>query len=133
MKKIAIALATATALLAAPAVSAKPKLTGEQKLAKILKGREAGEPVSCIDLNRARNTRIIDKTAIVYDAGSVIYVNRPANAKHLDDDDILVTRLHSNRLCNVDIVHTKDRTMFFPTGFVSLEKFVPYRKIAKAD
>ena len=128
MKRVAIALSTAAALLVAPAVQAKPKLTGEEKLAKILEGREAGEPVNCITLTSIRNTRVIDKTAIVYDAGSVIYVNRPSNADQLDDDDVMITKPHSNQLCNVDIVRTADRSNFFPTGFVSLEKFVPYRK-----
>lgn len=133
MQKFVIALVAATGLLAAPAVSAKSRMSGEEKLAKLLEGREAGEPVNCISLNRARSTRIIDRTAIVYDAGSTIYVNRPYNARHLDDDDVLVTQLHSTQLCNVDIVHTVDRSARFTTGFVSLDQFVPYRKIARAD
>ena len=40
MKKAAIALLTATALLAGPAVQAKQRMTGEEKLAKLLEGRE---------------------------------------------------------------------------------------------
>ena len=51
MRKIAIALASTAALLAGPALSARERLTGEQELAKMLEGRVAGEPVSCIPLN----------------------------------------------------------------------------------
>ncbi len=133
MRKIAIAVATAAALLSAPAVYAKQKMTGEEKLAKILEGREAGEPVDCISMHRTRNARIIDKTAIVYDAGRVIYVNRPTNPRQLDDDDIMVTKLHTSQLCSVDVVRLRDRSSFFPSGFVGLEKFVPYRKVAVND
>lgn len=133
MKNIAIAAATALALLGAPAVQAKAKLSGEEKLAKILEGREAGEPVNCISLHSARNSQIIDKTAIVFDAGSVIYVNRPHNAEQLDDNDVLFHKTSLSRLCNVDIVTTHDNSQFFQTGSVSLGEFVPYRRIAKAD
>lgn len=128
MQKLAIALITATALLAAPAVQAKPKQTGEEKLAKILEGREAGKPVDCIPLSQTSSSRIIDKTAIVYDAGSVIYVNRPSNADSLDDDDIMVTELHTGQLCRLDTVKLHDRTSHMFSGFVGLNQFVPYRK-----
>ena len=75
MKKIFLALA-ATAMLATPAV-ASPRLHGEAQLAKMLEGRTPGKPVDCIDLSRVRSSQIIDRTAIVYDAGGTLYVNRP--------------------------------------------------------
>ena len=133
MRRFAFALATA-ALLSGPALQAKaPKLTGEEKLAKLLEGREAGEPVSCISTHNTRDARIIDKTAIVYDTGRVIYVNRPNGARSLDDDDIMVTRLHGSQLCRLDTVQMRDRSSFFYSGFVGLEDFVPYRKVALRD
>lgn len=133
MKKAAIAFLTAGALLAGPAVQAKPKLTGEEKLAKMLEGRVAGEPVDCISLHQTRNARIIDKTAIVYDSGSTIYVNRPVNADKLDDNDVMVTKLHTSQLCSIDTVHLHDRTGHWWSGFVGLDQFVPYRKVAVND
>ncbi len=69
MRKIALLIAATGALLAGPALQAKERLTGEQELAKLLEGREAGEPVSCIPLHRTSTSRIIDKTAIVYEFG----------------------------------------------------------------
>ncbi|MDG2002924.1 MAG: hypothetical protein P8J20_06280 [Novosphingobium sp.] len=133
MKKAAIALLTATALLAGPAVQAKQRMTGEEKLAKLLEGREAGEPVDCISFSRARDSRIIDKTAIVYGSGRTIYVNRPVNAEDLDDGDVMVTRTSLSRLCKLETVRLHDSSQFFFTGFVGLEKFVPYRKIAQKN
>ena len=67
----------------------RDKLTGEQQLAKLLDGREAGKPVDCIPLFTGDNqTTVIDKTAIVYGWGSVIYVNRPTNADSLNSGQI---------------------------------------------
>lgn len=138
MRKIAFALAAPIALgatlLSGPALQARaPKLTGEEKLAKLLEGRVAGEPVSCISLFDSRDTKVIDRTAIVYDAGRTIYVNRPRDARSLDSDDIMVTKPTGSQLCRMDIVQMRDRTSFFYSGFVGLEDFVPYRKVASRD
>jgi hypothetical protein len=134
MRKIALAIAATAALLSGPAIQAKaPRLTGEEKLAKLLEGRVAGQPVSCISLMNTRDTRIIDKTAIVYDTGRVIYVNRPRYPSSLDSDDIMVTRPTGSQLCRLDVVQMRDRSTFFYSGFVGLEDFVPYRKVALRD
>jgi len=119
----------ALAVLAAPALSARERLTPDQELAKIVKDRVAGKPVNCINMTQIRSTTIIDKTAIVYDMGGTIYVNRPAYPQSLDDDDILVTKTWGSQLCNVDIVQLASRTggMWW-RGFVGLGDFVPYTK-----
>ncbi len=131
MRKIAIALAATAALFGTAVLDAKPKLTPQQELDKLLEGRVAGKPVSCISSFDTRDMRVLDKTAIVYGWGNVIYVNRPQNVQDLDDDDIMVTRTSGSNLCNLDIVHTIDRGGHFPTGFVSLGEFVPYRRAPK--
>lgn len=130
MRKSALVLAAiaAVATVAAPA-SARTKLTGEQELAKLIDGRVAGKPASCISTFNNGSLRVLDGTAVVYDAGRTIWVNRPDNARSLDDDDIMVTHnTMGGRLCRLDIVRTIDRTGYFPTGFISLGDFVPYRK-----
>jgi hypothetical protein len=136
MRKIALALATgsliATGLIAGPA-AAKPKLSGEEQLAKVLEGRVAGEPVDCISLMDTREQRVIDKTAIVYGQGGTIYVNRPRNASDLDRDDVMVSDIRGSQLCSVDVVRMHDRSNFFYTGFVGLDRFVPYRRVARAN
>ena len=132
--KIAFAFTAAIAALtmASPAISAgsaKQKLTPEQSLEKRLKGWVAGEPVDCIYLPMVRNTTIYDKTAILYDSGSTIYVNRPkSGASSLDDDDVMVTTPTGSQLCSIDIVRLQDRTSGMFGGTVGLGKFVPYRK-----
>lgn len=136
MRKIAIAFAAAAALSGAVGLEAKPRQTPQERLDKLIEGREAGKPVNCISHWDTRDMQVLDKTAIVYGWGNVIYVNRPINADSLDDDEILVTRTSGSQLCDLDIVHTVDRSGHFTTGFVSLGEFVPYRrvkKVAQAD
>ena len=122
---------TALALLAAgTAAQAREPVDREAELARALRGRVAGEPVDCIDLYRVRQSRVITDTAILYDAGSIIYVNRPRNgAEELNQWDTLVTRTPSTRLCSIDTVDVVDLTTRALTGVVFLGEFVPYRRV----
>ncbi|MEI9850976.1 MAG: hypothetical protein WDN24_09110 [Sphingomonas sp.] len=125
------ALIAALALLALPgAVAAqdRTKPTGEERLAKLLEGRVAAAPVSCINLRALRSSEVIEGTAIVYSSGgSRVYVNRPrGSAADLRDDNILVTRTNGSQLCNTDVVDLRDRFTMQPEGFVLLGDFVPY-------
>ncbi len=132
MRKLALVIAATAALVTGPALQAREKLTPEQRLDKLIAGRVAGKPTSCISTFDTRDMTILDKTALVYDAGTVIWVNRPDNARDLDDDDILVTHTFGSQLCRLDIVRTVDRSGGFQTGFVALGDFVPYRKVKTA-
>lgn len=127
---VAALAALATGLVASPVLAAKPKLTGEAKLSKMLEGRQPGKPVNCLPLGQSQDVRIIDKTALVYRFGNTLYVNRPTNPDSLDSDDILVTRTSLSSLCRLDTVQLRDRTSFFYSGFVGLQDFVPYKKVA---
>ena len=133
MRKIALAIVTGAALLAAPAIQAKPKLTPQQQLDKLLAGRVAGKPVHCIPNFDAREMQVLDKTAIVYGHGDTIWVNIPRNVADLDDDEIQVIHSNGSQLCSLDMVRTVDRGGHFPTGFISLGEFVPYKKSAKTN
>jgi hypothetical protein len=128
MRKL-VPLIAASLVFGAAVAQAKPR-DGEADLARALRGRVAGEPVSCIDLHRIRSSRVIRGTAILYDAGSVIYVNRPrSGAEELNGFDTLVTRTPSTQLCSVDVVHTVDLRSDTFTGSVFLDEFVPYRRV----
>ena len=130
--KLGLVAATGVLLLAGSVAEARPRLTGEQQLAKLLDGRVAGEPVNCITMPNIQSSTVIDKTAIVYGSGSTLYVQRPkTGADSLDSNDILVTQLTSSQLCSIDTVQLRDRNGYFWRGFVGLDKFVPYTKPAK--
>lgn len=125
LSTIAAATAAGAVLLSAPAFA---KATGEERLAKMLEGREAGEPVSCITMYDSHNLRVIDKTALVYKTGGTIYVNRPHDPKSLDSHDVLVIKRTGSQLCRQDIINTADQTTGMYSGAVFLGDFVPYKK-----
>ena len=131
MRALAIALAATALVAGGAAVEAKPRLTPEQRLEKLLEGREAGKPTSCISQADTRDLEVLDGVALVYRSGSTLYVNRPKNPKDIDSDDILVIRPSGSQLCRLDLVQTVDRMSHMPTGFINLGEFVPYRRVAK--
>ena len=97
-KPIAAVLIATSVFSLSVAADAKPRLAPEAKLAKMLDGRVAGEPQNCIYLPTIRSTRIIDKTAIIYDAGRTLWVNRPrSGAESLNDDDILLHQVRGDQ------------------------------------
>jgi hypothetical protein len=127
MRKILLSLAAA-ATLAAPA-AASPRLHGEAQLAKMLEGRTAGAPVDCIDLSRVYSSTVIDRTAIVYESGRTLYVNRPrGGAEALDSGDTMVLKPFDHRLCSVDTVQMYEMGARFFKGSVFLGDFVPYTR-----
>ena len=131
MRKAATVIGSALLMLATAASAAptKSEIKAEADLAKLLEGRVAGKPVSCINLRDIRTSRIFPGTAIMYQVGSTYYVNRPQSASFLRRDDILITDTHSSQLCSIDIVRLMDSTSRFPTGSVGLGEFVPYKKV----
>lgn len=128
MRLIAALTASALLLIATgPAVAGPPR--EEARLAKLLKDRVAGAPVDCIYLPLVRSSQIYSGTAIVYDAGRTIYVNRPeSGARYMYNSDVMVTEPLYPHLCKVDIVRLRDNGTFFDHGFVGLGDFVPYTK-----
>lgn len=130
---IRLAATMSIGVLAVATVATAERLSPDEQLAKAIEGRVAGTPVKCIRLRDIRSTRIIDRTAIIYDTlGPTIYVNRPtAGAAFLHDDSILVTDTHSSELCSIDIVKLMDPGSKMPTGSVGLGEFVPYSKPKK--
>ena len=134
MKMTLLTLAAAAAALAPAQARSPDPAKGERQLAQTLEGRVAGEPVDCIDLHRVRSSRIINRTAIVYDSGGTLYVNRPrSGAESLKDWDIMVTRPFGSRLCRVDTVQMVSPGSHMLSGIVFLGDFVPYKRTERAS
>ena len=124
-----VSLLIGSVLLAAAPAGAAPRLDPEQRLARAIEGRVAGEPVNCLNLRNIRSSQIIDRTAIIYDVGGTLYVNRPrSGAESLDQWDVLVTRPFGSQLCSIDVVQLYDTAARMQTGLVFLGDFVPYRR-----
>jgi hypothetical protein len=120
----------ADAAAAPDEAAAAPATKGEQRLAKLLKGRVAGEPVDCIRTFPRDRMQTIDKTAYVYGSGNTIYVQRTRSPESIDDSDALVlNRFNPTTLCRVDIATTIDPVTGIFTGAVFFEDFVPYTRV----
>ena len=131
IKRFALATAALT-LLAGPAVQAQDEQIskGEARLAKMLEGRVAGEPTSCITTIGSRPLTVIYDTALVYKRGDTIWVNRTHTPGSIDDNDYLVIRKFSgSQLCRTDQITTHDRFSNFFSGVIFLDDFVPYKKV----
>jgi hypothetical protein len=129
IRKLLPIVAAAAATAAVPA-EAGPRRSGEEQLRHELRGRVAGEPVNCINLRSSRNSRIIDKTAILFEVGGTIYVNRPrSGAEVLDRHDAQVVRPFGSQLCAIDTIRMIDPLSGFFSGTVFLGEFVPYRRV----
>jgi len=132
MRLLVLTAAAAALALTGPAI-AKPALTGEAKLAKMLEGRVAGAPTDCIRTWTNNDMKTIDRTALVFGHGDVIYVNRTQDPGLIDEDNTLVIRKTGNtsQLCRTDIVTTYDSRARFYTGNVFLADFIPYRRVRR--
>lgn len=112
---------------------ATPMTKGEARLAKLLEGRVAGEPMRCIRTFPSNRMQTIDGTAYVYGSGNTIYVQRTSNPDQIDANDALITnRFSASELCRLDQTTTVDRVLGFFTGAVFFEDFVPYTRV-KSD
>ena len=129
MNKIATILAGAALALTGAAASAETLAEkGEAKLARMLEGRTAGEPVSCITTPRSNKLEVIEHVGVVYDAGDTIYVSRPSDPRQLGRMDVVVIDRFSSQLCKTDVSRTIDRYAGHVSGVVFLGDFVPYTK-----
>ena len=131
MKNLALVLAgAALALTATGAAASSTSEAGEARLARMLEGRTAGKPVSCIDtMGSSTKMQVIDEVALVYDAGKTIYVARPADPHMLRRNDaVVMDRFSSSRLYVQDVMRTIDRYDGYTTGALFLKDFVPYTK-----
>jgi hypothetical protein len=135
MRKLVLTLALgafAAGACLAKASPEQPDAKGEAELAKLLAGRAEGPPERCITTMNSVNPRIVDGTAIVYDFGRTLYVNRPrGNLTTLREDDLLVSQQWGSQLCALDQVRTVEPGSGFPHSIMTLGEFVPYARPAK--
>ena len=131
LKHLAIATA-ALGMLASPAQAEESgEMTrGEEKLAKLLEGRVAGEPQKCIRTFGSRNLSQIDGTALTYRDRDTVWVNYTRNPESIDDNEIMVIdRFSGTSLCRTDQIKLIDRQGGFLSGVLFLDEFVPYTKV----
>jgi hypothetical protein len=124
--------ATIATMPMGPAVWAAPS-SAETALSQLTAERDAGKPVDCLLLRRVQSSRIVDRTAIIFDAAGTLYLNRPtAGAELLVNDKAIVTATVSGEICTGEAVQLFDPASGVQSGSVFLGKFIPYRKKSRA-
>ena len=123
-----IAAVSALALTGAAASAETLAEKGEARHARMLEGRTAGEPVSCISTPRSNKLEVIEGVGVVYDAGDTIYVSRASDPKQLGRMDVVIVDRFGSQLCKTDVNRTVDRYQGHVTGVLFLSDFVPFTK-----
>jgi hypothetical protein len=102
------------------------------KLAELLEGREAGEPVRCIRVIPTHQITAIDQTAYVFGRGSTIYVQRTSDPSSVRSHRALaVQRYEAGQMCKLDPARTIDPVFGFFVSNVFFEDFIPYARIER--
>ena len=127
-KLVTILAGAALALFGTAATAETLAEKGEARLARMLEGRVAGEPVRCINAFDSNRVQVIEHLGIVYDNGGTIYVARAKDPKVLGRWDVPIIERFGSQLCTNDLIRTVDRSSGHFTGAVFLEDFVPYRR-----
>lgn len=122
-----LVFASAVLTVTSPA-SAETSEEGEAELGELLQGRIATGEVDCLSRMERRNMRIIENTAIVFEAGDTIYVNRPEGARFLGWNDIPVFKIWGGDLCRNDHVVLADRSSGIPGPNLQLNAFKAYSR-----
>ncbi len=135
-----VAMLSAMIALAGSPASADPEAEmskGEAELAKLLEGREAGEPQRCIRTVPNIPMRTINGTAYVFGRGSTLYVQRTTRPQDIRERFALTLLKQDStsgvQMCRTDIVNTRDRALGITLGTVIFEDFVPYTQTGSAQ
>lgn len=102
--------------------------------ARLLKGKVAGEPVSCLSAFQADRPVSLSNGGVAYRvSSSLAYVQDFGGqcAGVLDDNSFLVRRSTMTQLCSGDIAEVISRPDNFPVGSCVYSDFVPYRTPAR--
>lgn len=134
MKKFILSLALLPlAACAANDAAPEPRLTEREtrELERLIDGKVAGEPVSCVTSYDSSKLRSIGDNTMVYVANkNLVYLNRLAGACHgiARGDALVMTRHDSTQYCRGDIARVLNLPSGMMAGSCVLGDFVPYRR-----
>lgn len=102
----------------------------QAELDKLLAGKTAGPPITCLQHYRANDMVRIDDSTVAFKQGSRVYVNHLIGAcSNLDSSFYaLVTRSNGMGLCRGDIAHVQDVSTGAIVGSCAIGDFVPYTR-----
>lgn len=124
---VPVLLAGCAAGANSPSGTTNPKQLA--KIADALKGLTPGEPKSCIDQTRVRDTKKFEGTILYVYSPREIYRNDVDGCQGLRYGDPIVSRTMTTQLCRGDILRTfSPGTPGIPSGSCALNSFVPYTR-----
>ena len=129
-----IALLLAGAALASCAFAPQPGRSAEAEshFQKLIAGKVAGQPVSCLPSYRANDMVVIDDQTIAFRDGRRTWVtDLGQGCSNLGSGFYaLVTRRHGGSgLCRGDIAQVADLTSGFTVGACAMGDFTPYMRL----
>ncbi|MCF6214699.1 MAG: DUF6491 family protein [Emcibacter sp.] len=130
VKKTYVVLAFVLSMFLVPAFAMADDAK-EDKLAKALeKYEKTGKVERCISVNRIDRSNVIDDYNILFEMkGKKAYLNKlPRRCSRLGFERAFSYKLHSGRLCNVDIITVFDSTGGIQGPSCGLGKFIEYKK-----
>ena len=103
-------------------------------LNKVLDGKVAGKPVSCVSSINGRNMRAISDTTLVYQVSrTLVYKNELlGRCSGLSWGDTLVLNLQGSQYCRGDMARVVNLQSGMLSGSCALGDFVPYTPAAAA-
>ena len=123
---IAAALASCTT---APQSQFQRSDRAQAELQRLIAGKVAGKPQSCLSNHRAGNMIIVDDNTVFYRSGSRLY-RQDFNGGRCSNVGAghyaLVTRQFSGSLCRGDIATVADLSSGMTVGSCVMGDFVPY-------
>ena len=104
----------------------------QAELQKLIAGKVAGQPITCLPHYRAEDMVRIDDSTIAFRQGSTVYVNhlRGVCTNLKSSFYALVTHSNGSGLCNGDIAQVRDVSHGMIVGSCGLGDFIPYSKPA---
>ena len=126
-----LAATALTACTTAPQPAPMRTAEAQEHLNKLLAGKTAGKPLSCLPSWRSGNMVVIDDNTVAFrDSGSRVYVNNFRNdCPRLGTGwYALVTRSTGTSLCSGEIAQVVDTSNGITVGSCVLGEFVPYTR-----
>jgi hypothetical protein len=118
----------------APPPAPTRTVKAEQQYQRLLAGKVAGTPISCLPSYNANDMQIIDQSTIVFRTGGggrvyIAHMDGPCTNLSANGPYALVTRQYgANGLCHGDIAHVVDTLNHFTVGSCAFGDFTPYTR-----
>ena len=118
-------------LIAAAATIAsctRPVTPPGNDFARVIAGRTAGQPQTCVSTYPNTNIRAVDTQTLAYGNGRTIFINRLAAAcPGLDPVGTLFVEAQGSQYCRGDRVRGRELGAIIPGAPCVLNDWVPYR------